>query len=110
MAMCGCHAHLYIFLGILRGIELFFRPKRPENGHDIRFVSNLRMEPKFRHAKRAILLKRSEVVGMHHVFSTLGMVKHQVGQGNRTFSGLFWHEMLETKCRLAQLARDHGQG
>ena len=47
MAMCGCHSHLYKFVGVLVGRKLFFGPKGPENGHDIRFVSNMRMEPKF---------------------------------------------------------------
>ena len=46
-AMCGCHAHLYKLLDILVGRKLVFGPKGPKNGHDIRFVSNLRMESKF---------------------------------------------------------------
>ena len=95
------------FFGHPRWHRTFFGPKRPENGHDIKFVSDLRMEPKFWDAKRAMLLKWSKVLGVHHVLNFMRWTQ-QVGQGIAGFWAFFWHERQESSA--ASPIRNHGQG
>ena len=54
-----------------------------------------------------MLLKSSEVLGMHHVFK-VGQGTQQAGQGIALFQAFLWHERQEASA--ASRIRNHGHG